>query len=451
MSSPAEEKGYRRRLITNAVLLFFLGSALSLTLLFLPSDDYFQFYLNQSDKYFSQKDYPDMEGALKKAARHAKSRDQWFSIFKRSYLASVDQDNFEFFNSIINNSRKFLKGGADHEALNTASLLWVHQYEKAAASLYTIQSDKYKTLIAESLLSYDVYRNYDLQDMTPLEFIKDKIQYQEDPVFFETVGIKSDNPDLLYNAALLSMESGDFDRAASLLQRLPGNKINPYRLAVLHYDLKQYDEAFEAFNAQAILDDIKGNQRFTIHQQIADLLYMSGKKAESLKEYQKALELNPAGSWKNYRNIARVYLDSGYSRRARIVLMEGMTLFQNNIDLLKDSVVFYYKDYPVEVKKDLDEYVKRFSELTEAQLMKIRYFPEQKSSVQYQAQIWNLFNKDDSSDEVTRFLLWYLSGVGDLDSMEIVLERYKKGDENPFWYFFYQSVIALQRGYLDEA
>ncbi|WP_281289985.1 tetratricopeptide repeat protein [Oceanispirochaeta crateris] len=451
MSSPAEENKYRRRLIQNAVLLFFLGSVLSLVLLFIPSEDYFQYYLNQSDLFLDEKNYADMELQLKKATRHAKTKDQWFSIFKRSYLASVEQDDFEYFNILVSNSRKFLKGGADHEALYTASLIWTNQYEKASASLYAIQQDKYKTLIAESLLSYDVYRNYNLNNMTPLEFIKDKIRYQEDPVFFESVGTKADNADLLYNAALLSMFEGDYDRSASILNRLPGNKINPYLLGVLHYDLGQYQQAYDAYQAQSIVDDVKGNQRFTIHQQIGDLAYMGGDKDEALRAYQKALDINPEGSWKSYRNIARINLDKGYSNRARSVLKEGMTLFRDNVQLLGDYVHYFHSSYPVEVKNALDSYISGFPDLTEPHLLQIRYFPQQQSAVQYQSKIWDLFNKDHKSEDVTRFLLWYLSGVGDIESMEIVLQRYEDSGESPFWFYFYESIIELFRGNIEKA
>lgn len=452
MSSLAPEEKYKRRLITNAAVLFLLGIVISLFLLFFPSQDYFQFYLNQSDKYLSQSKYSDMEQQINKAMRHAKTRDQWFSLFKRSYQAALAQDDYEYFQNLVERSRRFVKGGADHEALNTAGLLWTGQYEKAAASLYTIQSDKYSSLIAESLLSYDVFRNYDLQDLSPLEFIKDKIQYQEDPEFFHSVGTKADNPVLLYNAALLSLEAGDLDRAASIAGGLPGNRISPYHRGILYYDLGSDEMAYDALKAQSVLDDMNNTQRFVVHEMIADLAHAKGDKQEALQHYGKAMMINAHGSWKNFRNMSRIYLDEGYSNKARAILREGIQVFPDSIELLKDYVIFYHKEYPVEVRKELESFIKLYPRLTEASLLKMRYFPEQKSAVQYQAQIWDLFNHDESNDVVTRFLLWYLSGVGDLESMKIVLERYKNSDDDlPYWHHFYKSVIALNKMDLDTA
>lgn len=452
MSSLAPEDRYKRRLIINAGVLFLLGIVIALFLLFFPSEDYFQHYLNQSDKYLALERYPDMQEQLDKASRHARSREQWFSLFKRAYRAAESRDDYEYYNDLLERSRRFLKGGADHEALHSAGLLWTGQYEKAAASLYTIQSDKYSSLIAESLLSYDVFRNYDLQELSPLDFIKEKIQYQEDPEFFHSVGSRADNPILLYNAALLSLEAGDYDRAASIAVDLPGNRISPYHRAVLYYDLGYRDRAYEAFRAQLVVDEINSTQRFSIHQQIADLAHDKGEVQTALVHYGKALMIDPRGSWKNYRNMARIYLDQGYSKKARALLREGMQVFPDTMELLEDYVIYFHKDYPVEVRKILDSFIRLSPGLTEAQLLQLRYFPGQMSSVQYQAEIWDLFNRDESNDSVTRFLLWYLSGIGDMDGMRIVLERYKSGEEElPYWHHFYQSVIALNQFNLELA
>ncbi|MDC7241342.1 MAG: hypothetical protein PQJ50_13380 [Spirochaetales bacterium] len=451
MSSPQEDHRYKRRLITNAAVLFLLGALISLYLLFSPAEDYFQFYLDQSDKFLIQERYSDMEEQLLKASRHAKTRQQWFSLFKRSYMSAEAREDYSDFQGLVERSRRFLKGGADHEAINTAALLWTGQYEKASASLYSIQNEKYSSLIAETLLSYDVFRNYDLEGMTPLAFIKEKIRYQEDPDFFYSIGTKADNPVLLYNAALLSMEAGNTDLAGAIASGLPVNRISPYHLAVLFYDLGFYDRAFDSFTAQSLLDEMNSNQRFSVHQQIADIAFARGDQREALNQYAKAMTISPSGSWKNFRNMARIYFDQGYSNKARAVLREGIGIFPDSLPLLKDYVIYYHKDYPVEVRSELDAFMRTHPDLTEARLINMRYFPHQMSAVVYQAELWDLFNSDESNEAVTRFLLWYLSGINDADGMRIVLQRFKSGEEKPFWYHFYQSVIALNERDIDRA
>ncbi len=451
MSSPQEETRYKKRLIINASILFLLGSVISLYLLFFPSEDYFQLYLSQSDKYLSQQRYSDMEEELLKASRYAKTQQQWFSLFKRSYTAASAMDDYSDFQGLVERSRRFLKGGADHEAVNTAALLWTGQYEKASASLYTIQNEKYSTLIAETLLSYDVYRNYDLGGLTPLQFIKEKIRFQEDPDFFYSIGTRADNPVLLYNAALLSMETGDTDLAGAIVSALPVNRISPYHLGVLYYDLGYYDRAYDSFTAQSLIDDMNSNQRFSIHQQIADIAFARGDYDEALSHYGRAMNINPSGSWKNFRNMARIYFDQGYSNKARAVLREGIGIYPDSLPLLKDYVVYYHDDYPVEVRSELDAFMRVYPGLTEARLISMRYFPRQMSSVLYQAELWDLFNRDESNPAVTRFLLWYLSGVNDTDGMKIVLQRFKPEDgEVPYWHHFYQSVISLNERDINE-
>ncbi len=396
------------------------------------------------------KNYPLLKKLLDKASRHAETRMNWYSLFKRSYLAGQQQGDYRDFQDLVSRSCRFYKGGADLEAINIAALLWTDQYEKAAASLYAIQNERYETLVAETLISWDVFRKYDLDGKAPLDFVKEKITYKEDPEFFESIGEKSGNPALLYNAALLSMRAGDFDRCASIIPELPASRIDPYRQGILHYDLGDFEAALNAFEAQLLLDEVKGNQRPSIYQLCGDLLHLSNPD-KALAYYSKAIQLDGWGQWKNYRNISRILMDEGRSRQARDVLRAGMELYSDNMELLTDYTMCFGTDEPLDTKERLKAYMASHPEQTTPQLLMIRYFPQKGSTVQYQSRLWELFNQDPFNADVSRFLLWYLAGVEDLESMKIVMERYGKSGFSPFWYDFYKAFMALKKNRIQEA
>jgi len=433
----------KTRLLIVALALFLIGIVLSMLILFMPDEDFFQYYLNQADEYTAAGRSADVHTVLNRAARYADTRQQWFSLFKRSYIICRDADDYHPFNELVEKSRKFIKAGPDHDAVHVASLLWTDQYEKAAATLYSIQQTGYETLIAESLLSYEVFRNYNLKEISPLEFIKDKITFREDPEFFQIIGTLADNEVLMYNAALLYMEEGVIEGIPEILGKLSVNRINPYSLGVLYYDLGFYEEALNNFLAQDVLDEMNKTQRSAMKQQIGDVQFLLGNKKASMDYYEQARELDPGASWKLIRNLARMYYEKGYSRKSRALLDEGMKAFPERKELLMDYVPLFHQDFPVAVRRTLDSYLSRYPEDVDTQLMNMHYFPDQKSPARYQTELWDLFNQDNSSESVTRFLLWYLAGIGDRESMKIVLQRYRPDGETPHWYYFYESVLHL--------
>jgi len=428
-----------------------IASILGVFILFQADENRFQFYLDQSDLSVKVERYRDVPDILIRASRYADTKNQWFSLFKRSYISCHALNDYSTFNDLIERSRKFIKAGPEHDALFTASLLWTDQYERAAASLYSIKQPGFETLSAESLLSFEVYRNYSFHDQSPIDFIKEKIGYQEDPDFFRIIGTLADNEVLLYNALLLYMEKGQFQDAENILKGLSLNKISPYRMGIVSYDLGKYKNALEFYQAQDIVDEMKENQRFSMKEQIGDLQYLLGRGDEALASYETGLSLHAEGSWKLYRNIARLYYDRGYSRKAKIILEEGLEAFPNQIELLTDYVLFFAEDYGLIVKKKLEAHISHFPNDMEAKLLKIRYFPDPMNSTQYQAHLWEYFNNGDQDESVARFLLWYLSGLGDSKSLRIVLKRYDYAAEKPHWYLFYEGILFFLEQDIDKA
>ena len=433
--------GKIRQLTILALVLFMIASLLGILILFQSQDDRFQFYLSQADNLLELKRYKDVPEVLLRASRYADTRVQWFSLFKRSYQSSREMDDYAAFQELLVRSRKFIKAGASHDALYTASLLWTGQYEKASASLYAIDKPGYETLTAETLLSYEVYRNYELEDQDPIEFIKDKISSQEDPDFFKIIGILAENDVLLYNAAVLYMETGQTEEASLILNRVSTNRIPPFKIGVIHYALGNFQQALEYYLAQDVVDEMKENQRFSMKQQIGDLYYLLGRVDDSLLSYENALTLHESGSWKLYRNLARLYFSKGYSRKARLLLEKGLKVFPDQIELLSDYVRFFSEEYSLIVKKKLDGYIRRFPSDMEARLLKIHYYPDPMNPTQYQARLWEYFNESGNNEKVTRFLLWYLAGLRDSESIRIILKRYDYGNKKPHWYIFYEAVL----------
>ncbi len=437
-----EEKGQIRQLTLLGLVLFMIASILGVFILFQPDDDRFGFYLNAVDTYLERETYKDIPDLLIRASRYAENRENWFSLFKRSYLCAFNTNDYIPFYELLNRSRKFLKAGPEHDALYTASLLWTDQYEKAAASLYAVSQEGFESLTAETLLSFEVYRNYSIGDRDPIEFIKEKIAYQEDPDFFEVIGRLSGNEILLYNAVILYLESANTAKAEEIVSTLSSRRISPFRLGVVHYDLMNYEKALEYYQAQDVIDEMKENQRYSMKEQIGDVQFLLGRSDSALHFYEAAVATHDSGSWKLYRNIARLYYAKGYSRKAKLLLEKGLSIFPDQIELLTDYVRLYYRDYSLIVENRLNAFISRYPDDMQARLLKIRYFPDPMNATQYQSRLWEYFNASDNSERITRFLLWYLAGLGDSESMEIVLKRYDYGENKPHWYLFYEGILA---------
>ncbi len=425
--------------------LFILGSLLAMSLILFPRDDHFQIYLSQLDLAIEKGKLEEVEKLFNKTSSYAKWPRQWRSLLKRAYLLGRDSGDYGFYLAMARKALEKYGGKGDFNAIYTSALLWNGNYRGAADTLDKIPHPQYKSLVAEAFLSFRIWEEYSLGDYSPLEFIKEKIQFKEEPGFFGTVGSLTGNPAISYNGALLYMEEGNRQKAKEILLSLDKSRLSPYKLAVPYYDLGLYPEARNAFQAQVYLNEISDTPSHLVYLYLANLEHMAGEKAAALLSYTKALEADPRGNWKTYQSLARLYLDVGYSRRSRETFLAGMENFPNEFALLEDYVSFFNQEEPIEAQRMLVKYEEEHPGDNNAQLLRMRVYSGDTSLQERQRILWELFNEDSSNPKVTRTLLWYLGGIDDLEGMEIVLERNLRNGPLQDWHHFYYAIIQMKR------
>ena len=141
---------------------------------------------------------------------------------------------------------------------------------------------------------------------------------------------KNNHPSILYYSALINDKLKKKEKALKILNQLIENHPNflePFHLSAnISEDLKKYDES------EKILKEIikkNSNDWKAIYNLARIKLHRNDNKEEALKEYKKALELNP----KNYqilRAIAQIQLDTGLIDPAEETINKILLINKNN-------------------------------------------------------------------------------------------------------------------------
>ena len=141
---------------------------------------------------------------------------------------------------------------------------------------------------------------------------------------------ENNHPSILYYSALINDKLKKKEKALKILNQLIENHPNflePFHLSAnISEDLKKYDES------EKILKEIikkNSNDWKAIYNLARIKLHRNDNKEEALKEYKKALELNP----KNYqilRAIAQIQLDTGLIDLAEETINKILLINNNN-------------------------------------------------------------------------------------------------------------------------
>ena len=173
---------------------------------------------------------------------------------------------------------------------------------------------------------------------------------------------KNNHPSILYYSALINDKLKKKEKALKILNQLIENHPNflePFHLSAnISEDLKKYDES------EKILKEIikkNSNDWKAIYNLARIKLHRNDNKEEALKEYKKALELNP----KNYqilRAIAQIQLDTGLIDLAEETINKILLINNNNQYALNLLTICYLNQLKLneaeKISKKIIEYKK---------------------------------------------------------------------------------------------
>ncbi|MFA5355879.1 MAG: tetratricopeptide repeat protein [Candidatus Omnitrophota bacterium] len=163
----------------------------------------------------------------------------------------------------------------------------------------------------------------------PIVFMKRSMQYSDNYVFYEQLGLE------YYNRGNFK-EAADYYKEA--IRRVPGNSRLYEALGVCYKALGRYKDAIAAYQRLLGMRPAESSAYY----ELGDLYDKAGEASEAVKAYSKAIELSPA-YLEAHNNLAALYADTGEVKRA-------ITLWERAVEIDPDFAiahfnlaVFYYQ------------------------------------------------------------------------------------------------------------
>lgn len=404
------------------------------------------------------------------------NRYNYYRIIKRVLEISDKIDDFHSLYIVSKSAAERYPGEEGFFSYCVMALLKLNRPEDAyeLASKYLI-SEEFKPLLAQATLYKD--RN----NKTTTKFIKEN----EDPVYYEYLANLLNNDSLVINSSLLWAKQGDIEKAYKLLKSID-NEITQESIALLAYDSGRKSESLLRLLSLPVSDSIK-IYNLSI---IADLFYLDENWSRSKYYYEKILEIDSYNG-SAYINISSILFKSDQVKNSLDVLKEGQGKLKeivldiiDDIQDLKDqkndlsdinqkdlvertilkktnelkeyrndyrSIVLLYYNQIISIDeakaiRSLEEYKNIFPDDVKIDLLIMKnknrlFIPEI-----FEAKLWDLLNKDQDNKEVSEYLIWYLLGLGNFDSVELVLERSENRSIDSNWTNYYRAILSGLEG-----
>lgn len=404
-----------------------------------------------------------------------------YKLLKRAIKIGEYTYSFGLFLKVAEKAADKYSGNQDLQAFHVMALLKNQKYSQAyeIANEY-LTSSEFKPLLAQAVL---------FNDKSKSKSIVDYVRTRRDPAFYEYLATTLSDNSLLVNSALLWAESGEIEKAYSLLKDLSTDDIKEC-VALLAYDSGRESEALIRLLDLPLSDSIKHYNTLLI----ADLFYLRENWSRSKYYYEAALESNIDSS-SPYINISSIYKLNDNFKGASEYLLKGTAFFKekivlylDEIDSLKysledekesvernitkrlinkqnielnelrksyrDLVLMYYslnkETFPEEAIKALKDYKVLFNDDVRIELLIMKNQNSITLPEIFEAKLWKLLNKEEDSRDVSEYIVWYLLGIGNYNDTELVLDRSENRYPEDNWVNYYRGIIAgIQGNYAD--
>lgn len=429
------------------LIVLFLAFSTLLTIYIvtsLSSSDKFDIAISEADRAIYSEYYVNAKDDIEVAGRHAESRMEWLMVLKRAYIVSDNIDDWSFLEKISAKSVRSIKGAEDLWAIYVSSLIWNGKYDKAGKEALRLNSDEYATIRGEAILSL---KSLEINpDQEPIGGLIDRLKSAPDPVYYEEIAKIAANDKLLLDAALLYLLEGNYKKAYELSLQIVDTDISPEVLGAIAYDAGEWERALFQYKKQLELDIKFENERWTTYHMIADLLVLTDSLSDADYYYEKSMSINPNGAWQSYLNLSIYYDLKDINKQSYSIMEEAVNRFPDRGEVISCFVQNFNDEYDVFTRNTIDRYLVNNPDDSELMLMRLNYFPQELSPDRYNALLWSFFNKNSSSKDIARFLIWYLIGIDDLEGADLVMQRYIKVNPETSWIPLYESIIVALGG-----
>jgi tetratricopeptide (TPR) repeat protein len=398
--------------------------------------------IEQADEAISRGYYEQAATILERASETANSSVEWLRILKRAHTLATTTGSYEGFAGIASKARKAFPNRQDIAACAVYGMMRTGMVHEATI-LEAVEKlgQDFDSLTAEVYLLRGVGRDI-VENMDG--YFGDFVQtvQQRDPDDLSRLAGFENDPRLFLDAALLLMLDGERERANSLSSRREVETEFPEAAMTIAYDSGDVGRATDIYRSVYwYRTDIPPDIRL-----FGSDIFLDAGLSETAKEnYREFLSKFPDHSWIPYYNLS--LLHQGTQEEVDVV-REGLKRFPGNELLSVRYAVITSKngDDRQAAMRILEELRDHGSFGQAAALEVLRLTKSELSKKRFEAELWRMFNSEDVIEDTVVYLLWYLAGIGDTDSMELILKRSESMYTNAWWQDFYAGVIDYKDG-----
>ncbi len=437
-----------------AKLMFFLATLVFLLLVwlfffaFLRADN-LERLLPQVDTAILQSDLRQARGRLRNIKRYGLSSHDRMRVLYRAWQVSLLSDSLTL---VQKEAYGAVKAFPDHEpfwAFYIYSLLQNKEYDKASRlAREHLHSTEFTPIRHQSILSA---LNAHADD--PLLAAHRHLLTSTSPEYFEEMGRELQSPILFYNAAILWMMQGNIERAKALTPWFSSPQVPVLHQAVMAYDLQNYSLALQLLTKDTLfpdrIDGVNPEQDMAIQSLIflrslflGDLYLEMNRQNLALEFYRQAISLTPEASWRAWLNTVLLFKAIEPSVDVQPMLRDALLLFPEQSEL----IVAFNEHEPDAMQADanLREFIDAHPLDVVVYLYWLNSFGIKSQVAESSTRLWNLFNSNSESAQLTKYMIWFFLGQNNFDDAILVLKRFKGSDRQ--WLSSYEALIHALKG-----
>ncbi|MCL2704923.1 MAG: hypothetical protein FWE72_01805 [Spirochaetaceae bacterium] len=374
----------------------------------------FNYSLSMCDLNISRGAYETAETILQNLLPFAVSKSDHIKILKRSDIIADKTDNYQ--KIILFSEKAFNKFNKDEElfSIHIYFLIKNRNFTKAISLI-----DNNKLRIPESLsnviyaIKYKQDKNQDILLLIKNKDIKNIIEGNTELALYEQMYNKSQKPVVLNNYLLSILLTGDYKKAAAVLDKnIYKNQIDNELSGLVFYDNKDYQIARDIFYKlyQRMEKEIVDAGIIML---LADTLIHTGSYKEAYDLYDIIILNDSKCSWIPYVNKDWINMVSG---EKSFYTEEAIDLFKNEKEL---TFLFILKNQHYDIKE------------------------ARRNQDKYIAEFWDYYIENSMTDEFKIFFLKELYRMGRLD--EIFLFTEKRDNVDKEWSLFFNAIALFSK------
>lgn len=438
----AVKRPFSKILIIAASFLFLLLSALLLWMFMHPVDkrEQFQELLGASEEALILQDFASSWKSIKKLKSYTESTEDWYTILDLANRVSNESGQWSYLRRTAVASVKHHPEIEDFWAVYVCSHLWDGKFQNAYDEVDRLYSPQFHNIAAEVFLIKESLKID--PEIKPYEGVLNALKENLNPQYYQYIASYTDNDALRADAALLWLLEGELEKAYELTKNISDYRVPDQISGYIAYDWGNLSLAQSYLSNQMIIDRAAHRERWTINALLADISFMMKIYDDAESYYHRSLELESEKNWKSRLNLSLLSHVQGLDKISLTRMEETLNLYPQEPHVITHFINNWKEEYPVVSKRLLVRYLDDHPQDVHMQLERLLHFPDKMSPLEYSALLWDLFNKDNSNVEVSRFLVWYLLSMGDLQSAEIVIERHRSANVQEQWSGIYNGIIA---------